>query len=103
MANQMIDMVEELLYPNLREHIETVEAATPLTYYHYSKSLNGAIYGYKQDLLDSPMLRLNSKGPIPGLYFAGAWVNLGGGYSTSITSGRMAASMYLEEKEKGGV
>ena len=32
-----------------------------------------------------------------------AWVNLGGGYSTSITSGRMAASMYLEEKEKGGI
>ncbi|MFX1569557.1 MAG: phytoene desaturase family protein [Promethearchaeota archaeon] len=103
MANNMIDMVEELLYPNLREHIEIAEAATPLTYYHYSKSLNGAIYGYKQDLLDSPMLRLNSKGPISGLFFAGAWVNLGGGYSTSITSGRMAASMYLEEKEKGGV
>jgi prolycopene isomerase len=103
MANNMIDMTEELLYPKLREHIETAEAATPLTYYHYAKSLNGAIYGYKQDLLDSPMLRLNSKGPIPGLFFAGAWVNLGGGYSTSITSGRMAASMYLEEKEKGGV
>ena len=103
MANSIIDMAEELLYPNLREYIETAEAATPLTYYHYSKSLNGAIYGYKQDLLDSPMMRLNSKGPIPGLYFAGAWVNLGGGYSTSITSGRMAASMYLEEKEKGGV
>ena len=102
MANNMIDMAEELLYPKLREHIEVAEAATPLTYYHYSKSLNGAIYGYKQDLLDSPMLRLNSKGPIPGLFFAGAWVNLGGGYSTSITSGRMAASMYLDEKEKGG-
>ncbi|MFW9896900.1 MAG: phytoene desaturase family protein [Candidatus Thorarchaeota archaeon] len=101
-ANYMIDMVEELLYPNLRDYIEIAEAATPLTYYHYSKSLNGAIYGYKQDLLDSPMMRMNSKGPIPGLYFAGAWVNLGGGYSTSITSGRMAAGMYLEEKEKGG-
>ncbi len=103
MANKMISMAEELLYPNLRKYIETAEAATPLTYYHYSKSLNGAIYGYKQDILDSPMMRLNSKGPIPGLYFAGAWVNLGGGYSTSITSGRMAANMYLEEKEKGGV
>ena len=103
MANSMISMAEELLYPNLREYIEIAEAATPLTYYRYSKSLDGAIYGYKQDLLDSPMMRLNSKGPIPGLYFAGAWVNLGGGYSTSITSGRMAAGMYLEEKEKGGV
>jgi len=103
MINNMITMVEELLYPNLRDNIETADAATPLTYYRYSKSMNGAIYGYKQGILDSPMLRMNSRGPIPGLYFAGAWVNLGGGYSTSITSGRMAASMYLDAKEKGGI
>jgi len=101
MANNMINIVEETLFPNIRNYIETAEAATPLTYYRYSKSMNGAIYGYKQDVLDSPMLRLNSKGAIPGLYLAGAWVNLGGGYSTSLTSGRMAAAMYLEEKEKG--
>lgn len=103
MANQMIEMLEEFLSPNIRNYIEVAEAATPLTYYRYSKSMNGAIYGYKQDILDSPMLRLNSKGAIPGLYLAGAWVNLGGGYSTSLTSGRMAAAMYLEEKEQGRV
>jgi prolycopene isomerase len=103
MADYMIKMLEEFLSPNIRDYIEVAEAATPLTYYRYSKSMNGAIYGYKQDILDSPMLRLNSKGAIPGLYLAGAWVNLGGGYSTSLTSGRMAAAMYLEEKEQGRV
>ena len=72
MANQMIEMTEEYLFPNIRDYVEVAEAATPLTYYRYSKSMNGAVYGYKQDILDNPMLRLNSKGAIPGLYLAGA-------------------------------
>ena len=102
MADHLISMVEDTIVSNIRDYIEVAEAATPLTYYRYSKSMDGAIYGYVQDVFNSPMLRINSQGAIPGLYLAGSWVNLGGGYSTSLTSGRMAAAMYLEDKERKG-
>jgi len=102
-ANGMIKMVEDTISPNLRDYIEVAEAATPLTYYRYSKNIDGAIYGYEQDILNSPAFRLTSKGAIPGLYLGSAWTNLGGGYSPSINSGRMAVGMCLRELKKEGV
>ncbi len=99
-ADHMISIVEKTISPNIRDYIEVVEAATPLTYYRYSKNLDGAIYGYTQGVLDSPMLRLKSRGAIPGLYLAGAWTNIGGGFSSTINSGRIAAGMCLKELKK---
>ncbi|NVM19287.1 MAG: NAD(P)/FAD-dependent oxidoreductase [Candidatus Lokiarchaeota archaeon] len=100
-TDKMVDLVEKTIIPNVREHIEVAEAATPLTYYRYSKNLEGAIYGYTQDLLNGPTLRLKSRGSIPGLYQCGAWTNVGGGFSASILSGRIAAGMYLKDINEG--
>ena len=97
----MIELVEKTICPDIREHIEVAEAATPLTYYRYSKNIGGAIYGYTQDLLNSPRLRLKSRGSIPGLYQCGAWTNLGGGFQACILSGRIAAGMYLRDEKEG--
>ena len=65
--------------------------------------MEGAIYGYTQDILNGPLLRLRSRGAIPGLYQVGAWTNVGGGFSTCILGGRIAAGMYLNDKKKGRV
>ncbi|MFX1591585.1 MAG: phytoene desaturase family protein [Promethearchaeota archaeon] len=101
LADKMVEIIEKTICPNIREYIEIAETATPLTYYRYSKNMEGAIYGYTQDLLDSPNLRLKSRGPIPGLYQCGAWTNIGGGFSASILSGRIAAGMYLRDDKEG--
>ena len=100
-ADKMIELVEKTICPDIREHIEVAEAATPLTYYRYSKNIEGAIYGYTQDLLNGPRLRLQSRGSIPGLYQSGAWTNIGGGFSACILSGRIAAGMYLKDINEG--
>ena len=99
-ANGMVTLVEKTICPNIRDYIEVAEASTPLTYYRYSKNMDGAIYGYTQDVLNSPAFRMDSTGAIPGLYLAGAWVNLGGGYDPCINSGRMAAAMCLKDLKK---
>jgi prolycopene isomerase len=96
-ADKMVDLVEKILCPDVRSYIEVAETATPLTYYRYSKNLEGAIYGYTQDLMNGPTLRLKSRGSIPGLYQCGAWTNIGGGFSSSVLSGRIAAGMYLRD------
>ncbi len=101
LANEMITMVEKTISPDLRKYIEVAEGATPLTYYRYSKNMDGAVYGYTQEILNSPMLRLKGRGAVPGLYLGGAWVNLGGGFYPSINSGRMAAAACLNDMQKG--
>jgi prolycopene isomerase len=102
-ADKMIQMVENTILPDIREYIEVAEVASPLTYYRYSKNYNGAIYGYNQDVYNSPMMRLKSKTPIKGLYLAGAWTNFGGGFSTSILGGRVAAGLYLSDNKEGKI
>ncbi len=97
-SNKMISLIENTICPDIRDHIEVAEAATPLTYYRYSKNMEGAIYGTTQTVENGPLLRLKSRGAIPGLYQAGAWTNFGGGFTTTIVSGRIAAGMYLKDK-----
>ena len=100
-ADGMIKLVEDTISPNIRDYIEVAEAATPLTYYRYSKNIEGAIYGTTQDVDNGPMLRLKSRGAIPGLYQVGAWTNMGGGFSTTVLGGRIAAGMYFKDKKEG--
>ncbi|MFX1501651.1 MAG: phytoene desaturase family protein [Promethearchaeota archaeon] len=100
-ADKMVELVEKAICPDIRSYIEVAEAATPLTYYRYSKNLEGAIYGYTQDLMNGPTLRLKSRGSIPGLYQCGAWTNIGGGFSSTILSGRIAAGMYIRDNKEG--
>lgn len=97
-ADKMISLMENTICPDIRDHIEVAEAATPLTYYRYSKNMEGAIYGTTQTIENGPLLRLKSRGAIPGLYQVGAWTNFGGGFTTTIVSGRIAAGMYLKDK-----
>jgi prolycopene isomerase len=97
-SDKMISLVENTICPDIRDHIEVAEAATPLTYYRYSKNMEGAIYGTTQTVENGPLLRLKSRGAIPGLYQVGAWTNFGGGFTTTIVSGRIAAGMYLKDK-----
>jgi phytoene dehydrogenase-like protein len=97
-ADRMVSLVEKTICPNIRDYIEVAVAASPLTYYRYSKNIEGAIYGTTQSVENGPLLRLKSRGPIPGLYQVGAWTNFGGGFSTTIVGGRIAAGMYLKDK-----
>jgi prolycopene isomerase len=75
-ANVLIDVCNRA-FPGLRDHIEEAEAATPLTHMRYLGHPGGAIYGQDQLAKDSKFF-LSRRSPIPGLYFAGAWITMGG-------------------------
>ena len=102
-ADGMVSLIENTICPEIRDYIEVAVAATPLTYYRYSKNIEGAIYGTTQDVTNGPLLRLKSRGAIPGLYQVGAWTNFGGGFSTTLLSGRIGAGLYLGDKIKGRI
>jgi len=89
-ADAMIRMAGKV-FPGLREFAEVVEVATPVTNMRFTGALGGAIYGFSSTPFNHTILRLSAKGPIGGLYFAGAWAQPGGGFSPTIISGKMAA------------
>lgn len=68
LINETIEGLEELL-PGIRQHIEHVEAATPLTIEHYTHHHNGASFGTKFEGLEVSS-KLHEQ--IAGLYHSGS-------------------------------
>jgi len=97
MADIMIQKVEETLLPGLRQAIETIEVATPLTNVRYTSNYRGAIYGWDQTVENSEPRRLPHKTPIRNLYLAGAWTRPGGGYGAVIPSGLQCFAEIMKE------
>ena len=101
MAEKVIKLAEKAA-PNLRDHIEVIEVATPLTNIRYTGNPRGSIIGFDENFTGTGFLRIPMRGPLEGLYFANAWVNIGGGFESCIASGAMASREVLRDMEKGG-
>ncbi|MEM2134153.1 MAG: NAD(P)/FAD-dependent oxidoreductase [Candidatus Jordarchaeaceae archaeon] len=99
MAEKMLERTEKV-YPGVREHMEVVEVSTPLTNMRYTGNPGGSILGTPYSPNNVFLDRLPQEGPLKGLYFAGAWTQIGGGFQTCITSGIMAAQKLMLEKMK---
>lgn len=102
-ARAMIDQFNRALGCSLWEHIEEVEIAAPPTFARYTGAFKGTIYAYEQDPWDSVIARALSASQerfIRGLDFVGGAAAMGGGYESTILSGRTAAQMVLARLKK---
>ncbi|WP_216906598.1 phytoene desaturase family protein [Nocardia noduli] len=89
-AETLLDMVEHMT-PGIRDVIEEVDVATPLTMMRYLGHPGGAIYGYQQDFTETWLFRDSDKNShVPGLHLAGAWTVMGGFQPTLIAGARVA-------------
>jgi len=88
----------EAIYPGLRDHIEEVEVATPLTFMRYLGHPFGSIYGFEQYRKDSLFFEPPRTSPIDGLYFAGGWAG-DCGFEPTIKSGISAGRAVLRKFE----
>jgi prolycopene isomerase len=100
-AEKLLQLAEEV-YPGLREHIEEIEVATPLTHMRYLATPGGAIYGFDQYAKDSNMF-LSPRAPYAGLYFVGAWAGSGGFQPTLMSGGTAARFIIKDFKSKAEV
>ena len=102
-AEKMIDNFEKATGIAIRDYIEEIEIATPMTYARYTDAPAGTIYGYEASKEDGIVKRivfdLIEKG-MPGLYFAGGYSVRHMGYSPSYTTGDMAAKAAILAMEK---
>ncbi len=90
-ADQMLALAERVV-PDLRDAIEVIEVATPLTNMRYMGQLGGAVYGFEQPPGETTLFRLSHKGPLNGLFFAGAFTQPGGGFEPAMLSGCSAGA-----------
>ncbi len=86
------------LYPDLPRAVQVAVVSTPLTNMRYTGNVAGAIYGFANTPAENPAFRLEQRGPLPGLWFAGAWTRPGGGFEPTLTSGVSAAEQVLAER-----
>lgn len=100
LADKLITLTERLA-PGLRAHIEVMEISTPLTNIRYTGNPGGSIYGFEENLQGAGNTHLPTRGPIEGLYFANAWVNISGGFEPCVISGKMAANEVIKDMDQG--
>jgi phytoene dehydrogenase-like protein len=105
-ANGLITDFEKATGAHIRQHIEEVEVATPLTYARYTGSHGGTIYGYEPEPWDSlvpRMMALTAGKYIQGLEFCGGYAFRCHGYSSSFMSGQTAGLLTLQSlmQERG--
>lgn len=84
-------------YPGLAAAVEVAVVSTPLTNMRYTGNPAGAVYGFANTPSQNPAFRMEQRGPLDGLWFAGAWTRPGGGFEPSINSGLNAAAAILAE------
>jgi all-trans-retinol 13,14-reductase len=83
-------------YPEVRDHIELIELATPRTMNIATRNPLGAVYGFAQTPGQADGARFGSHSSFKGLYFTGAWCRGGGGgYMGSLINGRVTSGQIL--------
>jgi len=101
-ADQVIDLLERF-YPGLRQDIEVVDVATPLSYERYTGNWLGSTCGWLLTKRTMPLNILGISKILPGLknfYLVGQWVEPGGSLPLAASSGRNAIRMICHTDKK---
>jgi prolycopene isomerase len=94
-ADNMLRTLEKV-YPGIRDRIEELEVATPLTHMRYLGHPAGSIYGFEKQMKDSLFFQPGGQSPIQGLYFASGWSG-DPGFQPTLEAGKAAAKSILKE------
>jgi phytoene dehydrogenase-like protein len=98
----IIDQLEKW-YPGIREGIEFVDEATPLSYERYTGSWMGATTGWLLTKETTPMMIFGVPKKLPKLknfYMAGQWVEPGGTVTIAAASGKNVIQLICAEDGK---
>ena len=101
-ADILIDRVDKGFAPGLREHIEVMEAATPITYWRYTGNRDGSLMGTRPTGKNIRARLAGSRTPVDGLLLGGHWAEYGGGVPMAVKSAANAALIVLKERQSEG-
>lgn len=104
-ADKMITRFEEATGTKIRDSIEEISVATPMTYARYCGHPQGVIYGYESQYWDGLMPRLQMMAEdhrIRGLRFAGGYAMRLSGYSSSYFAGDISGRQTVGDMKREG-
>lgn len=104
-ASRMIDRFEQDTGAKIRDAIEEVSIATPMTYARYCGHPERVIYGYESQYWDGVMPRLQMMAEdhrIRGLRFAGGHAMRLSGFSSAYFSGDIAGRQTVGDIKREG-
>lgn len=90
-------------YPGLRDDIEVVDVATPLSYERYTGNWQGSSCGWLLTKESMPLMISGMAKTLPAVqnfYLAGQWVEPGGSVSLAAMSGRNAVQLICAADQK---
>jgi prolycopene isomerase len=93
----IMDRLEREAIPGLRQHVEVIEAATPVTYWRYTGNRDGCLLGFRPNGRNIRSGVARHRGPIANLYVAGQWSEYGGGIPIAVKAAANAALLVLRE------
>jgi len=97
-AETLIRRVEERAAPGLRDHIEVMEAATPVTYWRYTGNADGTIMGTRPTHRNIHAQISSCKTPVKNLFLAGHWAHYSGGVPIAMQTGANTALLILNDR-----
>ena len=96
-AEQLLRGIEPV-FPGVRDYMEEVEVATPVTFMRYLGHPLGAVFGFGQLQKDALFFQPDRKTSIEGLYLAGGWAG-DCGFETTLRSGASAAKAIMKQQD----
>jgi phytoene dehydrogenase-like protein len=100
-SETVIDFVSQY-YPELRQHIDKVVTASPLTYRDYTSTPEGSAYGIVKDCRNPMVTLMPARTRIGNLLLTGQNLNihgcLGTVISSAVTSSEIIGADYLAKK-----
>lgn len=107
LAERLISIYEATTGNTIRNNIEELEVATPLTFANHLGTPQGVTHGYRSDNHNSLISRLSTEkadNDIEGTVFCGGWGTQLSGVHASIASGRNAFySLFIDETDKNDI
>lgn len=96
-AGILLDRVEAAMIPGLRQHIETMEAATPVTFQRYTGNRGGTIMGHRptKKNIHAGLARIGT--PVKRLLLGGQWAEYGGGVPMATKAAVNASLIILRD------
>ncbi len=99
-ADILIDRVEKALSVNIREHIEVMEIATPITYWRYSKNRDGSTMGARPTGKNINRNIAHYRTPLKNVFLGGHWAEYGGGMAIAMKAAANASLLVLKQLKK---
>jgi phytoene dehydrogenase-like protein len=99
LADAVIDRLE-VRFPGIKEQIEVVDVATPVTYERYTGNWRGSYMGWGMTTTTTGKLMSRTLPGLGNFYTAGQWVFVGGGVSGAIASGRHVMQVVCKKTKR---